>query len=634
MCLGVFLLFLAGCGGGSSDDGGFGGADPQIQISISADRTTLPANINGFGPDLSLPFINTFTVRVVDVSGRLFPAEQIAIDLIPSLANGALFFLDGDPEHEDENGNPLAFRRLVFEDTTGIVTGHFLASEVPGTVTLVASATDLNGITVSASVDVTVEGVERPVASLDFGGAFIDAVLAGMTGFGGGPTPNGIYSRVVSVVASDASGNPVTPNTPIFFFVIDSPIVGYPNQGAGSFFVSDDDGDPLENDFLFNAVNGRFVSRGVRSLDRLVLDGRQIIPVPDNPLPDNRHHTGIRTVETVLGENSLFIDQGGPAFNAGPDNGGTVPYVIGRAQHATINSPTFTDLTGTASTILNYPTFRVGQTAILVACTGDFLVCTVLNTCNTQGTDCDPVFLGALESDPERPRIFTTSAPSSLMLGPNTAVDVEFCVRDPNFTPVPVEQITYSISSNRAAVITVNGSPADVGTLLTRGDGCVTATIAATGQIAGSDDITVRFTTDGAEPIELMIVGPGAGNLTGTITRTATGATVSLRLIDNNGRPIPDTFINHTTDPQNVDNQCTSMPPRSDIPAGAIVTYDPATQVTDAEGRLTAFIEFFGDAGDMVTITFATVSEDAEFAVTLTNNEPKPICPTASDGTS
>ncbi len=147
-------LVLGGCGGGGGD-GGFAGTD-TMKVSITADKTILQTNPTNAGPNPAGPFTNTLTVQVKK-NDRLFPAPSVAIDIVSGLPSGALFYLDGDEEHEDDDGNPLAFRRLTFEDTTGTVTAHFHASGTPGTVILRASAADPDtNETIVADLTITV----------------------------------------------------------------------------------------------------------------------------------------------------------------------------------------------------------------------------------------------------------------------------------------------------------------------------------------------------------------------------------------------------------------------------------------------------------------------------------------------
>ena len=143
--------------GGGGFTGGFFGQKP-ITVEMSADKTTLPLNITNAGINPSGPYTNTITV-VVKQNGNLFPASSVAISIVSGLSSGALFYLDGDAEHEDDDGNPLAFRRLTFEDTDGVVTAHFHANSTPGTVVLAATATDPNtGQSIAASLTINVTG--------------------------------------------------------------------------------------------------------------------------------------------------------------------------------------------------------------------------------------------------------------------------------------------------------------------------------------------------------------------------------------------------------------------------------------------------------------------------------------------
>lgn len=168
---GIFRLFgllllgvlLASCGGGGGDSG-FTSAE-QIQVSITADKTTLQTNPSDFGPDPSGPFTNTLTVKI-SRSGNVYAAPNVAIDIVSGLSSGALYYLDGDPAHEQcpagatcppDPTVPIAFRRLTFENTTGVVTAHFHSSGTPGTVVLKASAPDPNtGEQISANLTLTV----------------------------------------------------------------------------------------------------------------------------------------------------------------------------------------------------------------------------------------------------------------------------------------------------------------------------------------------------------------------------------------------------------------------------------------------------------------------------------------------
>ncbi|HXH03322.1 MAG TPA: hypothetical protein VNN09_08380 [Candidatus Competibacteraceae bacterium] len=154
LCLGLAALALGSCGGGGGGDGGFSGR-PLIEVKISADQSGLPVNptpvIHGnpsTWPNPGGPYTNTITVQALQ-DNRPFPAASISVDLLGPNGSGALYYLDGDPDHEDcedfdgvELCVPLAYRRLVFEDTTGFATFHFHSGSQASTVRLVATVTD------------------------------------------------------------------------------------------------------------------------------------------------------------------------------------------------------------------------------------------------------------------------------------------------------------------------------------------------------------------------------------------------------------------------------------------------------------------------------------------------------------
>ena len=621
----VLIFLLGGCGG---DDGGdFDNQGvAEISVSLSADKTTLSTNPNNLGPDPALPYTNTLTVRVQSADGRLV-AGCIALAVTPSLANGALYYLDGDPEHEvkDQDGKPTgipaAYRNLTFgcegdSSTSGVVTAHFHAFDVPGVVTLIATATDPNtNRQVSATLQITVAGGTGPVSSLTFTGPFVNAVLANRVNFGTAADSilqNGTYSRVISVIANDPSGNPVAQRTPIYFSLIDAPLTGFPNLGAGSFAIAGNDGDPVEGGFLFAAANGNLIGKGARAGDRLVLDGAR------NPQADNEALTGVRVVESLLSQTELLIEQNGMPFAASVDNGPTVSYFVGRARHGTILTPMFTDVTGTATTFLNYPAARVGQTAVLVACTADEAICTVLNPCDAQGQNCGSVYLGVTDGTDVRLTASQTTLP------PNTTSPVELCLKDRNFAPIQGGTLRYDIGAVGAATATIDGSAALSGAVLAGGNGCATVNVTTAGQIPGTPPIEITFSAANAQPVVVVVSGPGTGRLElaqqcdleeflayrRALLRyqqclataedpVACGAppappltvacAYNLRLVDDRGAPIPDIVVTYRVEG--------TVPVRID--------FDPAFGefgITDTEGRVSAEVEY--QTGGETTITF------------------------------
>ena len=167
---GLFLLATMLVGwSGVSESGGFIGPNSTVTVEISADKTTLPINILNIGPSIGGPYTNTVNVTVKQ-NGKLL-ATPINVAVAAGLSSGALYYLDGDPEHEQcPTGAtcpptatvPIAFRQLAFEDATGIATFHFNASSAPGTVVLTASAQDPNsGKVISGSLTIEVVGEQQ-----------------------------------------------------------------------------------------------------------------------------------------------------------------------------------------------------------------------------------------------------------------------------------------------------------------------------------------------------------------------------------------------------------------------------------------------------------------------------------------
>jgi hypothetical protein len=153
-------------GGGGGFTGGFTG-QTSISVGMTADKTTLPVNILNTGPSIGGPYTNTVTVQVMR-NGKLFAAPVINVAIASGLSSGALFYLDGDSEHEQcpagatcppDLPAPIAFRNIKFDDTAGIASFHFHATNAPGTVVLVASAQDpQTGQVISGNLTITVTG--------------------------------------------------------------------------------------------------------------------------------------------------------------------------------------------------------------------------------------------------------------------------------------------------------------------------------------------------------------------------------------------------------------------------------------------------------------------------------------------
>lgn len=542
----LLAVMLAGWSGVSLA-GGFIGPDSTVTVSITADKTTLPVNIYNLGPlplpDMPNPYVNTINVTVKQ-NGKLF-ATPVNVAIASGLSSGALYYLDGDGAHEDDDGNPLPYRQVAFEDATGIVTFHFLASNVPGTVVITASATDpTSGKIISANLTLQVVGggggvtggvpaavkfvmdaapvyirdnpigttpvtqnttklfqvfvlddfgqpvnqgaghtlqiqllPNRPnggewlstvdaqgipqegtsimadviggvatlslhsgtlpgtvlisatadrrdnnvdngiqmgitnyamvsigtaeIKSLTFTGPFADAVFVGANNLivtDGDTLWNGVYNRIISVIASDPYGNPPPAGTPITFRLIDSPLdmllERYPDQGHGQFAITGYTGDPQEGSLEFYAPNRQtkrtttdtlnpfVVPNGVSyaiadPLCMLFLQDPEIIN-PDssaiNALPAEgrlEYHVGSRI---IIGRQGNALTVNAPFNQVSQNVGANVWYTVGcppyKGNIANFDSNeiiVLTDNRGVASTVMSYPASQVGRRFMVAA---------------------------------------------------------------------------------------------------------------------------------------------------------------------------------------------------------------------------------------------------------------------------
>lgn len=167
----AFLLssaaLLAACGGG----GGSGGeSNLQYRITLTAAKSQLPINIANARADSGAfaPFTTTLYVDARVGSNPIPGGEEIfGCNIVQGLDSGALYYLDGDDEHEDDDGNQLPFRSVVLGANSGGASFHFHSANQAGTARVVCSVTDPRDNKVySASVDIVVGAATGKVASV------------------------------------------------------------------------------------------------------------------------------------------------------------------------------------------------------------------------------------------------------------------------------------------------------------------------------------------------------------------------------------------------------------------------------------------------------------------------------------
>ncbi|WP_298212791.1 putative Ig domain-containing protein [Acidovorax sp.] len=149
---------LAACGGGG---GSSGTTNEPYTITLRAAKTQLPLNIANQPAGMGAYSAYTTVLYVEARQGStLIPGgEEIFGCNLVGLDSGALYYLDGKSEHEDEKKNPLAYRSVTLGANSGAASFHFHAGNQIGTARITCSVTDPRDKKIrSASVDIFVGG--------------------------------------------------------------------------------------------------------------------------------------------------------------------------------------------------------------------------------------------------------------------------------------------------------------------------------------------------------------------------------------------------------------------------------------------------------------------------------------------
>ncbi len=527
----AFVLSACGGGGGGSDSGFLPvpNTPNRLAVSVTLEKESVPVNTVQALAQSDSPYVSQIAVEVTDSGSGLAVADaEVTVSFTGSRVGGLLSEEDlfsgaGDPQ-------PSV---TVQTGSTGEARVYFVAGALSGEANIrirASRSAQETGSGAEAATTILVVSTAGPVAALEFTGPFIEAIRTNRVEFGLAPNEtidfqSGTYSRLISVTANDADGNPVATNTPIRFRLIDAPLVGYPESGAGSFVITGFNGNPLEGNFGLNAAGGNFSARGVRVGDRLVLDA--------DPDGLSFFHAGIRTISELppTQPNVLLIRTDEEPFRVGADQGGTVPYIIGRARVGSVQPLAFTDANGTASTLLTYPFSNLGRTAILVAQTEDFSVSRVFNPGGA-------VYLASLEDGG-----LTLTASTTILASNVTDGAITLCVRDGNQAPLPGQSIQFGAEDTFGASVDVNGL-GPVGTLTTGAGGCTSAIVNVEDQFPGSGEITLQFSVQSVgapSEVDVTILAPGSGTLIGN--PNCGSRTLSLLYLTSTGDPISNALI-------------------------------------------------------------------------------------------
>jgi hypothetical protein len=375
---------------------------------------------------------------------------------------------------------------------------------------------------------------------------------------------NGTYSFVVSAIGQDRQGNPVLPGTQIAFGSIDTPV-----DSNGAYLLSGTHGDPQEGGTLFTATDGHFTTAGggAGPGDTLLVIGKleQGAPAGNDDLESAAKVASVQSATTLhVASYTPFNlnDTTGVSVNNGP----VLPYIIGRALIGNITSPAFTDDVGVATTILNYPTSKLGHVTAVWA----------------QGNGTDTVTGGPKLVTDINLLAFPGIAPATITVSPNPipgniTTEVDACIFDALGNPLQGVVFHFGFANLGVGSGTLDGI-GGAGTVpqATGTDGCVATTVTTTG-IAGTSgggtapNLTFTAGTATSGPIPI-VAGGSLVLLARPSTFIGDGGTVTLTLLSGNGTPVPGVQLTGT---------CTGDPS---------VGISNGPGVTNAQGQTTATI--------------------------------------------
>ncbi|MCF6288233.1 MAG: hypothetical protein L3J53_03230 [Proteobacteria bacterium] len=390
---------------------------------------------------------------------------------------------------------------------------------------------------------------------------------------------DGTYSLIISAQGTDKAGNPALPQT-VNFGMINSPIVGYPESGAGTFVHSSDDGDPQEGGSGFTSASGNFVTAagGVQPADTLVVFGEESL--------GNEDLESAVTVATINSQTSLSIDSN---FNRNDESGsidnnlGILPYAIGRAVDGNITASADLNEFGVATTTLNYPVSQLGRiAAVFVTGHGG-----VSDGVAKVVTDVEMTAFPGVEG-------FNDQS-STLVVSPNRIpgnvnnIGFVVCLADSARNPLPGRAISFNFVGPSGSGIIDGQTNSGVLTQATGSNGCASGVVATTGILPGGSASDTGFnffsgnlTCDQAICMEVVPAENGVLNANPSSFIGRGSVPITLTLYDASGNPIEGAAIS---------GSC------SQVSGGSLgITSGPS--VTNASGQSSVSVSVALDAPD------------------------------------
>lgn len=202
---------LVACGGGG---GSPGDTNTGYEITLRAERTQLPLNIDNEGPGIgvSAPYTTVLYVRATKNGTPIPGGEDVfGCNTAYGLSSGPLYYLDGKDEHMHDvtlpDGTtvkvPSAYRSITLGSNAGGNSFHFHAGDQAGTATIECAVGDpRDQSNPSASIDITVGAATGRAASIR--GVALTPMLATQ-----GNTVNGATSTAIQARVLDDANQPV-----------------------------------------------------------------------------------------------------------------------------------------------------------------------------------------------------------------------------------------------------------------------------------------------------------------------------------------------------------------------------------------------------------------------------------------
>jgi hypothetical protein len=468
----------------------------QVQVTVAGAASSLPANISvvsGGGAYVTSsggPQSTLVSAEVTDGNGALVPD--------PGSFDNVQFQITGPAGNDARLSGINAAGQAVVGTTINTVTHSGIASvsfeagsqQGPVQIKAIADRADNNvdnDIQDPISSTTTVVVSDGKLFSLTITSPDTTAIAASAvsTTVTEDPVGSTNYELPISVKGVDRFGNAVLPGTVIRFGAIDSPQTPSATLLPQAWFsISGAAGDPQEGGKLFTATDGKFTTAGgqVQLGDTLLVFGKEAT----NQTEDNNDLESASKVQSVNSATSLTVttpfnlnDGTGIIRNYGP----VIPYVVGRAEFASVGAPAFTDantsdtsvITGVATTTLNYPASAIGKGVAIWA----------------QSNSTDYVSQQSNIVTDIATLVFPGLGPGNLTASPDpllgdATVPVTVCYSDSLNQPISNYRLSFSFTLPAGATGKVDNISTS-GNLdkLTGSNGCVTVTVVTTGLPAG-----------------------------------------------------------------------------------------------------------------------------------------------------